>query len=87
MPPSTPFVDRDTGEIDTVQILTEARPLAKLVGVVAAVALVPYVLAFAIGSHRVLGVIFSLVGQFVLAVGGGLVLMYVVTRALQLADV
>ena len=86
MAPSIPFVDRRTGSIDTGQVLAEAMPLAKLVGLVAAVALIPFLLVFFIGGHSVIGAIFAVVGQFVLAVGSGLVLMYVAARAIQLAD-
>lgn len=85
MAPSTPFVDRTDGTIDTDQVLAEAIPLAKLVGLVTAVALVPFLLAF-LASPSVFGAVFAVVGQFVVAVGSGLVLIYVVARAIQLAD-
>lgn len=86
MSPSTPFVDGESGALDTEQMLAEAVPLAKLVGLVVAVALVPFAFAFLVGSHGGVGVVLALAGQFVLAVGSGLVLMYVVARAVQLAD-
>lgn len=83
MSPSTPFFDRTSGSLDTAQILREAIPLAKLVALVAVAALVP----FAIGATiEVFAVLFTALAQFVLAVGSCLVLLYVVTRAIQLAE-
>jgi len=80
-----PFVDPETGALDTAQIRTEAYPLAGLVMLFGAVALVPFVLSlFARGSP--LTILFTIVAQFVLAIGTGLVLIYVVARGTQLAD-
>ncbi|WP_310898814.1 hypothetical protein [Haloarcula onubensis] len=85
--PSPPFVDRGTGELDRDQLLAEAIPLGKLVGLFAALAVVPFALAFLLGgSNGVLGALFVVVGQFVLAVGTGIVLIYVVARGIQLAE-
>lgn len=86
MAPSTPFVDRTDGTIDTDQVLVEAIPIAKLVALVVAVALVPFVLAILLDSVPVLGMLFAIAGQFTLAVGSGIVLIYVITRAIDLAD-
>lgn len=86
MPPSTPFVDPATGTLKTDQILAEAIPLAKLVGAFVAVALIPFAIGFLVGDRSVFGVLFAVVGQFVLAVGAGIVLMYVIARAQQLAE-
>lgn len=83
MPPSAPFIDRETGTIDTTQVILEAIPLIKLIGGIVAIALVPYALAFVLGG--VLGTLFAVAGQFVLAVGTGIVLLYVIVRAMQLA--
>ena len=82
MPPSTLFVDQDTGEFDFDQILSEAIPIAKLIGVFVAIALVPFAIAFTFGS----GLFFALLGQFILAVGIGVVLLYLIVRGIQLAD-
>ena len=83
--PSPPFVDRGTRELDTKQLIAEAVPLAKLVGAVGVVALVPLTpLLFGIRSGA--GLVFVLVAWFVLAVGAGLVLIYVVARGTQLAQ-
>lgn len=50
MPPSTPFVDRATGALDTDQILAEAIPIAKLIGLFVAIALVPLAIVFLLGG-------------------------------------
>jgi hypothetical protein len=85
MPPTRPFVDPVTGTLDTDQILTEAVPLGKLVGLFVAVAFVPLTLAFLLGGGLV-GALFALAAQFVLAVGAGVVLLYVVIRGIHLAE-
>jgi len=86
MTPSTPFVTAD-GRIDTGRVLAEAIPLAKLVVLVLAVALVPVLFVFALGGgSSLLGIVFVVLAQFVLAVGGGIVLMHVVVRAIRLAE-
>lgn len=85
MSKSPPFVDRDTGSLDTDQILAEAFPLAGLVALFAGLALVPFVIAFLVGRNAALGFLFTLVAQLILAVGAGVVLIYVVARGIQLA--
>lgn len=84
MPPSTPFVDRVDGTLDTTQIITEAIPLAKLIGFFVAIALVPFALAVLLGPRSGFAMLFTLVGQFVIAVGTGIVLMYCIVRGNQL---
>ena len=80
-----PFIDPDDATLDTAQIRREVYPLAGLVALFGALALVPFVLAlFADGSP--LSTLFTIVAQFVLAIGTGLVLIYVVARGIQLAD-
>ena len=90
MPPSRPFFDPATGELDTAQILHEAVPLGKLVAAVAVAALVPLlfrlVLVEMLALLPGLGVLLTLASQFVLAVGTGVVLLYVVVRANQLSN-
>ena len=85
MAPATPFVDPDTGRLDTDQLLYEAVPLAKLIALFAAVALVPFAVLFLLGPTGPLGALVGLLAQFVLAVGGAVVLMYVIARAQALA--
>jgi len=67
------FFDGD--ELDSGAVWREVVPLARLVAVVGAVALVPVTTA-----------LLSVATQFVLAVGTAVVLLYVVTRAIRLAD-
>jgi len=83
--PSTPFVDTD-GTIDTDQVLAEAVPLARLIGLFVAVALVPFALVFLALGNSILGTVLVVAAQFVLAVGTGIVLMYVIARGTQLAE-
>jgi len=85
MSPSTPFITVD-GKIDTDRVLAEAIPLAKLVVLVVAVALGPLLVVFALGGGSPIGLAFVLLAQFVLVVGGGIVLMHVVVRAIRLAE-
>lgn len=86
MPSSTPFVDPGTGSLATGRILAETIPLAKLIGSVVAVALVPFAVALLVNPVGPLDEIFVIVGQFVLAVGSGIVLMYVISRAVQISE-
>jgi len=83
MPSTPPFIDPETGELDFDRIMYEAVPIAKLVALVAGVAVLPFALATLAGPTAV-GGLFALATQFVLAVGSGVVLLYVVRRALQL---
>jgi len=86
MSPSTPFITAD-GRIDTDRVLAEAIPLAKLVVAVFAVALVPLLVVFMLGGGgSPLGVVFVVLAQFVLVVGGGIFLMHVIVRAIRLAE-
>ncbi|WP_302080451.1 hypothetical protein [Salinibaculum rarum] len=86
MPPSVPFIDRETGALDTDQILSEAYPLTGLIALFAGLALIPFLLAVLFAMNSLLGTLFVIVAQFVLAVGTGIVLMYVIARGIQLAD-
>lgn len=81
----TPFID-ESGSIDTDEVWLEVVPLAKLVGLFVGIAIVPAALAFLGAGPGTIGVLLSLVSQFVLAVGAGIVLMYVVARGIDLAD-
>lgn len=86
MPPSPPFVDRETGTVDTDQILAEAVPIAKLIGLFAAIALVPLIIVVLLAGNSLFGMILAVVAQFILAVGAGIVLLYTISRGIQLAD-
>jgi hypothetical protein len=78
-----PFVDQETGRIDRQRVLVEAIPVAELVGLVAAVALVPFAIAVLLGPSG-FRALFVLLTQFALAVGSGVVLIHVVSRGVQL---
>jgi len=84
MPPSSPFVAPD-GTVDTARVLTEAVPLARLIGLVVAAALPPYAVVFLFAGDSLLGQLLAILGQFLLAVGTGVVLMHVGARALELS--
>lgn len=84
MQPSSPFVDRENGTIDVGRVLVEAEPVARLVALFAGLAFVPMLLAFAAGPSP-LAALFTVLGQFVLAVGAGVVLIHVVVRGTRLA--
>lgn len=82
-----PFIDHEKGSLDTDQIRAEAFPLAGLVALVAGVALIPYVFVLLFAGNSAIGILFTVIAQLVLAVGTGIVLMYVIARGIQLAGV
>ena len=85
MPSHTPFFDAD-GAIDLAGTLSEALPIAELVGLFVVVSLVPFAVAVAsFGTNSLVGSAFVLVGQSVLAVGAGVVLLYVLVRSRRLS--
>lgn len=84
--PSPPFIDRESGELDLGQIRAEAFPVAGLVVLFGTLALLPFLVTLLVSYNRLLAGFFTLVSQFVIAVGVGVVLMYVVARGTQLAD-
>jgi hypothetical protein len=86
MPSKTPFVDRESDTLNIARILAEAFPLARLIGLFVAVSLLPFVVGVvAFGANSLVGSAFVLVGQFVLAVGAGIVLLYILVRSRQLS--
>lgn len=85
MTSGAPFVDTGTATLDFDQIVAESILLAKLVGLFVAVALVPLTLVFFFGGRSGLGLLFTLLAHFVLAIGTGVVLVYVVARGITLA--
>lgn len=84
MSPSAPFFDAETGSLDTDQLVAETVPLAKLVALVAAAAVVPFALVWLLGGHSPVAVVLMVIAQYVLAIGTGLVLIYVVARGMAL---
>lgn len=83
MSPSTPFVDHDEWTLDLREIVAEAIPLATLIGLVGIVALLPLAIAIWVG---IAPLAFTLLTQFLLAVGTGIVLLYVVARGIHLGN-
>lgn len=81
-----PFIDRESGGLDTDQMLQEAYPLVGLILLFAGLALIPFMLTLLLFGNTVLGLGFSFLTQLVLAVGAAIVLMYVIARAIQLAN-
>jgi hypothetical protein len=85
MASQAPFIDPDTQELDTDQIRSEAIPLAKLIGLFVLISLLPFALGLLLLGNEGLGAIFVVIGQFILAIGGGIVLMYVIARGMRLS--
>lgn len=86
MSQSPPFVDRESGTLQTSQIWTEAYRLIGLILLFGAIALVPYALmSFRPPGYLIETVLMMLV-QFVLLVGSGIVLMYIIARGIQLSN-
>ena len=81
-----PFIDPDSGELDLEQIRAEVFPLAGLILLFGGLALLLFLLALLVARSSVLGGFLVIVTQFILAVGTGIVLMYVIARGIQLAD-
>jgi hypothetical protein len=81
--PAPPFVDPESRELDTGQIIDEALPLAALVLLFGGLSLLPFLLGVMLAGSG--GFLFTILAQFVLAVGAGVVLIYAVARGTQLA--
>lgn len=86
-----PFFRPRSTTLDTDQLLAEAVPLGKLVLVIGLVALIPLILqilfvealALVPISLGLFQFVFAVMTQFVLAVGAGLILIYVIARGVQ----
>jgi hypothetical protein len=83
---SPPFIDQESGELDLGQIRSEVFPLAALIILFGGLALLVFLIVLLFAGNSVLGGFFTVVSQFILAVGAGIVLMYVIARGIQLAD-
>ncbi len=81
-----PFIDRESGELDLGRIRAEAFPLAGLILLFGGLALLVFLLTLLVAGDSILGGFLVVVTQFTLAVGTGIVLIYVVARGIQLAD-
>lgn len=84
--PSPPFIDQESGELDFGQIRAEVFPLAGLIVLFGGVALLLFLIVLLVAGNSLLAGFFTVVSQFVLAVGTGIVLMYVIARGIQLAE-
>jgi hypothetical protein len=80
-----PFVDPTSRELDIDQLWTEAVPLIGLIVLFGLLSVIPFLFSLLVGGGGGLGFLFVLLAQFVLAVGTGIVLMYVIARGIQLA--
>lgn len=83
---SPPFIDQESGELDLGQIRTEVFPLAGLIVLFGGLALLMFLITLLVAGNSLLGGVFTVVSQFILAIGTGIVLMYVIARGVQLAD-
>ena len=83
---SPPFIDQASGELDLGQIRAEVFPLAALIVLFGGMALLVFLIMLLIGGNSLLAGLLTVVSQFILAVGTGVVLMYVIARGIQLAD-
>ncbi|RAW46976.1 hypothetical protein DQW50_00895 [Halorubrum sp. 48-1-W] len=84
--PSPPFIDQASGELDLGQIRAEVFPLVALIVLFGGLALLVFLIMLLIGGNSLLAGLLTVVSQFILAVGTGIVLMYVIARGIQLAD-
>ena len=75
-----PFIDPASGTINRGEVLAEAVPLARLIGLFVSIALIPLAVTYLFAGDSVLGAILTVIAQFVLAVGAGIVLLYIVGR-------
>ena len=72
--------------MDLGRIRAEVFPLAGLILLFGTLALLVFLLTLLVAGNSILGGFLVVVTQFTLAVGTGIVLMYVVARGIQLAD-
>lgn len=83
---SPPFINQESGELDLGQIRSEVFPLAGLIVLFGGLALLAFLITLLFAGNSLFGGLFIIVSQFIVAVGTGIVLMYVVARGIQLAD-
>lgn len=86
MSPTGPFIDSETGGLDTNQIVAEAYPLVGLILLFAGLALIPFIFVILLFGNSFIGFLFTLLTQLILAIGTGIILIYIIARAIQLAD-
>lgn len=83
---SPPFIDQESGELDLSQIQAEVFRLSGLIVLFGGVALLVFLITLLIAGNSLLAGFLTVVSQFILVVGTGIVLMYVIARGIQLAD-
>jgi len=83
---SPPFIDQESGELDLGQIRAEVFPLAGLIVLFGGAALLLFLITLLAAGNSLLTGLLTVVSQFILALGTGIVLMYVIARGIQLAD-
>lgn len=83
---SPPFIDVDSGELDLGQIREEVIRLAALVVLFGGLALLVFLIALLVPGNSLLTGALVVLTQFIVAVGTGIVLMYIIARGIQLAD-
>lgn len=81
---SKPFVEPD-GSIDRAQVLEEAQALASLVGLVFVAAIVSLIFTIIGAAIPGLGMVFMALGYVIVAIGSGIVLMYIIAGGMQLS--
>ena len=81
-----PFIDPESGELDFEQIRAEAFPLAGLIVFFGGIALLLFLISLLVAGNALIAGFLTVVSQFVLAIGIGIVLLYVIARGIQLAD-
>lgn len=86
MSSSTPFVDIETGTLDFGQIWRETYPILGLILLFGILGVIPLYLGRGLEFGSLLGTGLALIGQLIFAVGSGIVLMYIIVRAIQLSD-
>lgn len=83
---SPPFIDVESGELDLGQIWDEAFRLAGLVILFGAAAFLVFLLTIMVGETSPIALFLTVFVQFILAIGIGVVLIYIVARGIQLAE-
>jgi hypothetical protein len=84
--PSPPFIDEESGELNLGQIRQEVFRLSGFIVLFGGLALLVYLITLLFVGNSLLGGVFIILTQFILAVGTCIVLMYVIGRGIQLAD-
>lgn len=80
---TAPFIDPVSSELELRQIFRESVPLLELVVLFGGLALLPFLVALLVAGNSPLGLLLTLLSQLILAVGTGVVLIYVVARGVQ----